>query len=204
MIAWPVDSGRKCRLSRRRPAGDRPEGVRKGSRSDRSHAGGRRSALPAATIEDVVQNTLIKAIRKLGHFRPESSLFTWLCQICHFELVDLHRKSARRDEHDMQHQALATETFLHLRGEPRIRCSCSRRASTVVPSPERSTICRNAIRRRWSGNMAMASVCRRSHRCSVFRRLPHGPCYSERGTHFESLGIGSPSCDQRSPTARSL
>src|SRR5262249_45092755 len=47
----------------------------------------------------------------------ESSLFTWLCQICHFELVDLHRKSTRREEHDVRQQALDGETLLQLRGE---------------------------------------------------------------------------------------
>jgi len=56
----------------------------------------RRSALDAAAIEDVVQMTLINAMRGLGTFRGGSSLFTWLCQICRNQLADVRRKSARQ------------------------------------------------------------------------------------------------------------
>lgn len=48
-----------------------------------------------ATAQDVVQTTLIKAMRKLGDWRGESSLFTWLCQICRREIAD-HVRSRRR------------------------------------------------------------------------------------------------------------
>ena len=52
-----------------------------------------RFALPrldrnADTAKDVVQATLIKAMRKLGDFRGEAALFTWLCQICRREISD--------------------------------------------------------------------------------------------------------------------
>ncbi len=56
----------------------------------------RRSALDAATLEDVVQQTLIKAIRNLGQFRGESTLHTWLCQICRNVLADIRRKAERQ------------------------------------------------------------------------------------------------------------
>ncbi len=56
----------------------------------------RRSALDAAALEDVVQQTLIKAVRNLGGFRAEASLLTWLCQICRHQLADLRRAAARR------------------------------------------------------------------------------------------------------------
>jgi RNA polymerase sigma-70 factor, ECF subfamily len=56
----------------------------------------RRSNLPAASIEDVVQNSLLKALRNLHSFRAESALFTWLCQICRNELADLYQTAARR------------------------------------------------------------------------------------------------------------
>jgi len=59
----------------------------------------RRSGLDAATIEDIVQNSLIKAMRSLDRFRGESSLFTWLTQICLHELADVTRKTARRPIH---------------------------------------------------------------------------------------------------------
>jgi RNA polymerase sigma-70 factor (ECF subfamily) len=60
---------------------------------------GRRSGLDSASVEDIVQNTLIKAMRNLDSYRAEASLFTWLTQICLHELADVTRKSARRPSH---------------------------------------------------------------------------------------------------------
>ena len=59
----------------------------------------RRSGLDAASVEDVVQNALLKAMRSLGSYRGEASLFTWLTQICRHELADAARKAARRPAH---------------------------------------------------------------------------------------------------------
>ena len=59
----------------------------------------RRSGLDAASVEDIVQNTLIKAMRNLRNYRGEASLFTWLTQICRHELADVIRKAARRPAH---------------------------------------------------------------------------------------------------------
>ncbi len=56
----------------------------------------RRSALDAAALEDVVQMTMINAMRSLGTFRGGSALFTWLCQICRNQLADARRKAARQ------------------------------------------------------------------------------------------------------------
>ncbi len=47
---------------------------------------------------EVVQTTLAKAIRKLSHFRGDSGLFTWICQICRNEVVD-HIRAQRRMRH---------------------------------------------------------------------------------------------------------
>jgi RNA polymerase sigma-70 factor, ECF subfamily len=47
------------------------------------------------TAKDVVQNTLIKAIRNLASFRGESAMFTWLCQICRREIADQVRSQRR-------------------------------------------------------------------------------------------------------------
>jgi len=60
---------------------------------------GRRSGLDAATVEDIVQSTLIKAMRNLDSYRGEASLHTWLVQICLHELADVTRKSARHPVH---------------------------------------------------------------------------------------------------------
>jgi RNA polymerase sigma-70 factor, ECF subfamily len=56
----------------------------------------RRSALDSSSLEDVVQVTMINAMRNLASFRGGSSLFTWLCQICRNHLVDMRRKSGRQ------------------------------------------------------------------------------------------------------------
>ena len=59
-----------------------------------------RFALPrlnrnADATKDVVQVTLIKAMRALGDWRGEAALFTWLCQICRREIAD-HVRAQRR------------------------------------------------------------------------------------------------------------
>ena len=59
----------------------------------------RRSGMDSASIEDIVQNSLIKAIRNLDRYRGEAALFTWLTEICRHELADVSRKSARRPAH---------------------------------------------------------------------------------------------------------
>ena len=60
----------------------------------------RRSSLDPAGVEDIVQTSLIKAIRHLKSFRGEAALFTWLCEICRHELASLHRKTARQPIHE--------------------------------------------------------------------------------------------------------
>jgi RNA polymerase sigma-70 factor (ECF subfamily) len=45
--------------------------------------------------KDVVQVTLVKAMRALGTWRGDATLFTWLCQICRRQIVD-HVRSERR------------------------------------------------------------------------------------------------------------
>ena len=41
--------------------------------------------------EDAAQQTLCRAVEKLGQFRGEASLFTWLCQICRNAIADSYR-----------------------------------------------------------------------------------------------------------------
>ncbi len=79
----------------------------------------RRTTLPAAGIEDIVQNTLIKALRRLASYRGEAALFTWLCEICRNEIINLQRQEARRSAEDsMEHPAIL-ETVLELRAPER-------------------------------------------------------------------------------------
>jgi RNA polymerase sigma-70 factor (ECF subfamily) len=51
-----------------------------------------------AVAEDIVQSTLIKAMRSLASWRGEASLFTWLCTICRREIHDHCHRLGRRQE----------------------------------------------------------------------------------------------------------
>jgi RNA polymerase sigma-70 factor (ECF subfamily) len=46
--------------------------------------------------EDLVQSTLIKAMRSLSSWRGEASLFTWLCTICRHEVHDHLQRLGRQ------------------------------------------------------------------------------------------------------------
>src|SRR5262245_12886746 len=46
--------------------------------------------------EDIVQNSLIAAVRTLGSWRGEASLFTWLCTICRREISVWEKRTSRR------------------------------------------------------------------------------------------------------------
>jgi len=59
----------------------------------------RRSSLDPASLEDIVQCALIKAVRNLASYRGEAALLTWLTEICRHELADVRRKAARRPAH---------------------------------------------------------------------------------------------------------
>lgn len=48
--------------------------------------------------QDIVQTTLCTAIDRLEAFRGESTLFTWLCGICHFEIRGHFRRLRRRGQ----------------------------------------------------------------------------------------------------------
>ena len=47
---------------------------------------------PHAEVEDIVQETMLKALRSLHGYRGEASLFTWVCQICRHEIAVRHRR----------------------------------------------------------------------------------------------------------------
>jgi RNA polymerase sigma-70 factor (ECF subfamily) len=91
----------------------------------------RHSGLDNASVEDIVQNTLVKAMRSLCTYRCEASLFTWLTQICLYELIDNTRKAARRPAH-VSLQEL--EDIWHLLGELRIPSHCEPAAEVDTQS----------------------------------------------------------------------
>ena len=46
--------------------------------------------------EDIVQTSLMAAMRHLGSWRGEASLFTWLCTICRREIAAWQKRTSRR------------------------------------------------------------------------------------------------------------
>ena len=46
--------------------------------------------------EEVVQATMTRVIQKLGTYRGEASLFTWLCTFCRHEISAFYKKSQRQ------------------------------------------------------------------------------------------------------------
>lgn len=62
-----------------------------------------RFALPrlAGDVEatkEVVQASLTKAVRSLAGYRSDAALFTWLCQICRYQIVDYLRANKRHSD----------------------------------------------------------------------------------------------------------
>jgi RNA polymerase sigma-70 factor (ECF subfamily) len=92
--------------------------------------------LDAASVEDVVQNTLVKAVRNLGSYRGEAALFTWLTEICRHELADVHRKAARRPVHDSLDELNSASRHAQLRvpaqHEPIAQIDTEMRGTAVV------------------------------------------------------------------------
>lgn len=48
-----------------------------------------------AAVEDIVQTTMMNAIRSMKNYRGEASMFTWLCQICRNEIAMFYRKRGK-------------------------------------------------------------------------------------------------------------
>lgn len=47
-------------------------------------------------VEDIVQETLVKAISNLNSYRGEALLYTWLCGICRNQISDWYRRNAKQ------------------------------------------------------------------------------------------------------------
>lgn len=52
----------------------------------------------ADAAEDVVQATLVVAVRRIGTWRGGAALFTWLCTLCRHELAAHWRRAGRGPE----------------------------------------------------------------------------------------------------------
>jgi RNA polymerase sigma-70 factor (ECF subfamily) len=72
-----------------------------------------------SAAEDVVQQTLCKAIEKLGSYRGEAALFTWLCQICRNLITDSYRQRERESQRSIVFEdSEEIRTALELLGAP--------------------------------------------------------------------------------------
>lgn len=58
----------------------------------------------ADLAEEVVQQTMCKVVRKMGNFRGEALLFTWLCQICRNELIAVFRRHGIKDQRSVPYE----------------------------------------------------------------------------------------------------
>ncbi len=76
----------------------------------------------ADVAQDIVQNTFSKVIRKIGNYRGEAALFTWLCTFCRYEIAAHWRKQGKRAPEvelveDSPNARAALETLGALSGE---------------------------------------------------------------------------------------
>lgn len=62
--------------------------------------------------EEVVQTTLIRAVRKLHTYRGEAALFTWLCTLCRREIGAWLHRSGRTVEVSLEEEHPATRMAL--------------------------------------------------------------------------------------------
>ena len=82
-------------------------------------------------VEDVVQSTLIRAVRKLHTYRGEAALFTWLCTLCRREISGRHQHLRRTTEvalvEDHPATRIALEAAASLSGSGDPECETGRR-----------------------------------------------------------------------------
>jgi RNA polymerase sigma-70 factor (ECF subfamily) len=57
-----------------------------------------RLARDVEATKEVVQASLTKAVRSLASYRSDAALFTWLCQICRYQIVDYLRANKRHSD----------------------------------------------------------------------------------------------------------
>jgi RNA polymerase sigma-70 factor (ECF subfamily) len=70
----------------------------------------------ADAADEVVQTTFSNVIRKIGSYRGEAALFTWLCTFCRYEIAAFWRRKGKRApevalEEDSSNARAALETL---------------------------------------------------------------------------------------------
>ena len=61
----------------------------------------------AVEIEDIVQDTFLKAFTRLGSFQQQSSFYTWLCRIAINTALDFHKRHGRNPVQAVEDPELA-------------------------------------------------------------------------------------------------
>jgi RNA polymerase sigma-70 factor (ECF subfamily) len=81
-----------------------------------------RVAADEDAAEELVQRTLIRAVRKLHTYRGEAALFTWLCTMCRREISTWREHTGRRAEttllEDHPDVRIALEAAARLAADP--------------------------------------------------------------------------------------
>jgi len=81
----------------------------------------------AELAEEIVQRTMCRVVRKMGSYRGEALLFTWLCQICRNEMAAVFKQ-----------RGLAESQSLPLEDHPAIRAGANPgRAGTIRSTDSR-------------------------------------------------------------------
>lgn len=61
-------------------------------------------------IEDILAETMAAAVKSITRFRGQSKVFTWLCRIAEFKLVDHYRRFSGKETLPLD-EVIATVTF---------------------------------------------------------------------------------------------
>ncbi|CAH1649866.1 MAG: sigma-70 family RNA polymerase sigma factor [Chelatococcus sp.] len=93
----------------------------------------------AASAEDLVHDTLVKAYEKKGSFRPGRNLRTWLFSILHNHFVDGLRKT-RADTLRIAGAAETAETVVPPVQEHSVRLAQVRQAFMALPDEQRMAL----------------------------------------------------------------
>ncbi|NND59870.1 MAG: sigma-70 family RNA polymerase sigma factor [Gammaproteobacteria bacterium] len=87
-------------------------------------------------VRDVVQATLSRAVEKIGSYRGEAALFTWICRLCRNEIADHYRHTQRRIDHevlldDERLQAVLESLDSNYRDDPAIAAERQQLGETI-------------------------------------------------------------------------
>jgi RNA polymerase sigma-70 factor (ECF subfamily) len=121
-----------------------------------------RTGHDADAAEEVVQATFCKAIPKLGTYRGEASLLTWLCTFCRHEISDYYRRSGT-----------ANREVELIEDQPEIAAALQSLAASVGAGPE--------------GSLLRGEIARLVH--VALDQLPHHYAHALEWKYAEGLSV---------------